>query len=533
MSSHPTVGNSDNVEEGARLFFESWLPFSWKKRKQVPDIHIDYRVEVVDNGEPTGLHFQAQVKGRSVHKRTAKKLSEPFKTKHLRYYMRCEEPVFLLLIDPFTKRGHWLFIQRYITENIPNVQLRRQKRLTIPFDSKRSCEDFATFDTELREAWKYMRDLHPGSPVAAILAEKLRLERLDPRFSVHISANPTSKQVRVAPLKPSPEGMRLKFLKTPPMSAIRDFYEKGESFRIKATEIATEDLPILNAFLRELGDGEITIRDGRTFKGCLQIAFEHNGENTTLQIDGEWHLALKKISFQGQLSEAPIKAHLTRERSEDLNSERAAIVFKFDWNAWASQPLLSLAYFPQIQKLVASKDFSLRSFIRGNEPWKVELFTVETVAAKKAMEALNWLERCRRVVQEFKFNPLFPADGATNELETDDVRLFVQLFEKGKYEQSHVGLTSEIEADIPSEAPQPLIEASRIELPEPVRYFNFLGEKLPLGPLRHVWTDVRLVKKRPLKYPRFALTWQGQPSSNYTIDYEGFRSKIASGLAVP
>jgi hypothetical protein len=404
--------------------------------------------------------------------------------------------------------------------------------LTIPFEPKMSCEDFAMFDTELRAAWKYMRDLHPGSPIAAILAEKNRLERLDPRYSVHISVTPTSKQVRVAPLNVSSEGMQLKFLKMPSINAIKDFYEKGESFRIKATDIETEDSPILTAFLHELGDDEITIRDGRTFKGCLQISFEHSGEKTTLQIDGEWHLALKRISFQGQLSEAPLKAHLTRQRGDDLKSERTAIVFKFDWNAWASQPLLSLAYFSQIQKLVASNQFSLRSFIRGNEPWKAESITVEGVAAKKAEEALDWLQRCRRVAQEFKFNPNFPAEGAIHELETDDVRLFVQLFEKGKHEQPHAGLISEIEADIPSEDPQPPMEASRIELPEPIRYFNFLGEKLPLGPLRHIWTDLRLVKKMQLKYPRLALTWQGQPTSSYTIGYEGFRGTSSSEQAV-
>jgi hypothetical protein len=104
--SHPTVGPSDDVDEGARLFFESWLPLRWKKRKQVPDIHVDYRVELVENGEPSGLHFQAQVKGRSIHKRKAKNLAEPIKTKHLRYYLRCEEPVFLFLIDPVGKEAN-------------------------------------------------------------------------------------------------------------------------------------------------------------------------------------------------------------------------------------------------------------------------------------------------------------------------------------------------------------------------------------------------------------------------------------------
>ena len=528
MSSHPTVGPSDDIDEGARLSFEGWLPLGWKKRKQIPDIHVDYRVEVVEEGEPTGLHFQAQIKGRSIHKRTAKKLSEPIKTKHLRYYMRCEEPVFLFLIDPATKRGHWLFIQKYLKEKVSSAQLQKQKTITIPFDSNDSFEHFSTFDIKLRAAWKYVRDLHPGSPIAAILAEKRRLEELDPRFAVHISATSTSKEVRVEPTQPTAGSMQIKFLKPPPLSALKDFHEKGESFRVKATDIETKDSPILTTILRELGEQEITIRDGRTFRGCLQISFRHGDEAHILQLDGEWALAPKNISFEGQLPESPLRVSFTRTRSDDLKFDHAAIAFKCDWNSWARQPLLSLAYFSQVQKFIESTDFTLRSFIRGNQLWQPESFSVDPSAVVKAKEALAWLERCRQVARQLKFGPLFPVEGKTADLETDDMRLFIQLFENGRHEQTHEGLASEISADIPAEGPQVVSEAARIELPEPERVFNFLGQNITLGPLRHIWTNVELVEKRPLQYPRFALVWRGKSESTYCIEYETFGKTTVS-----
>ena len=418
--SQPTIGGSYDVDKGARLFFENWLPRRWLPRKQVPDYHVDYRVEVVDDGEPSGLHFQVQVKGRTIHKRKAKKLAEPIKTKHLRYWLHCPEPVFVFLIDHASKEGHWLFIQRYLREHLRHDSLHTQKTLTIQFNAQHSLENTALFEKELRDAWSYMRDLYPGSPIAAALAKKQRLERIDPRFSVQIEATAESEKVQLIPREAIAGGFKLKFLKKPGSDEVKAFYEKGQSFRAKATEIEADGSPIFSNILRELGDAEITINHGARFKGCLHLVVHPQTSPALIQIDGEWLLAPKLISFNGQLSESPLRVELTREADEDGKWKVCTVSFKLNWGAWERQPLLSLAYFDAINGFVRCEKFTLCGYIRGNEFWKGEDFSPDSQATKPATDAMDWFQKCRCLAQHVGANPLFPRADALEEIESNE-----------------------------------------------------------------------------------------------------------------
>jgi hypothetical protein len=519
--SQPTIGGSYDVDKGARSLFENWLPQRWLPRKQIPDYHVDYRVEVVSDGEPSGLHFQVQVKGRSVHRRKAKKLGEPIKTKHLRYWLRCQEPVFVFLIDPMSKEGNWLFIQRYLREGVRLDSLRTQKTLTVEFDAQHSLENRMLFEKELRDAWSYMRDLYPGSPMAAALAEKQRLEQLDPRFSVQVEATPDSKKVQLTPRQPMADGPKLKFLKKTVAGEVKAFYEKGQSFRVKATEIEVDAAPIISNVLRELGDAEITINSGARFKGHLHLVLHAKPSPPLIQIDGEWLLAPKLISFKGQLSESPLRVELVCEANEGGEWEPCAVAFKFNWGAWEQQPLLSLAYFSAINDFIRCEEFSLSGYIRGNQVWKGETFTADCQAKKPAADAMDWFQKCRHVAQQVGANPLFPRADALEEIESNDVRLMVELFEHGRHEQSNVGQTVGIAADIQPENKPPInFQAKKMSLPEHTRLLNFFGMQVPFGPLVHTWTDVRLVALNPLQEGRTELMWEGEANSIYRIEYE-------------
>lgn len=50
----PTVGQTFKTGKHGELIFESWLPEDWIARKQSPDFFVDYYVEIVQRGEPTG-----------------------------------------------------------------------------------------------------------------------------------------------------------------------------------------------------------------------------------------------------------------------------------------------------------------------------------------------------------------------------------------------------------------------------------------------------------------------------------------------
>jgi hypothetical protein len=522
----PTIGESFEVDKGARKLLEDWLPQRWLLRKQDPDYHVDYSVEVVEAGEPSGLHFQIQVKGRSVHKRKAKKLAEPLRTKHLRYYLRCEEPVFVFLIDPVSKQGNWLFIQRYLKEQVRSDALKAHKTLCIQFDPQRSFEKRALFERELRDAWSYMRDLHPGSPIAAILAEKQRLEQLDPRFSVQIEATAESKKVHVIPRQPMAECLELKLSKKLGADEVKAFHEKGQSFQIKATDIEADGSPILSNILREAGDTRITINNGARFKGCLHLLLHSEASTPLIQIDGEWLLALKRISFGGQLNESPLKVELACEAGEDARWEPCAVSFMLKWGAWENQPLLSLAYFNAIYDFIRCEEFRLTGYIRGNEFWKDVTFLPDRKGREPAADAMNWFQKCRHAAQHVGANPLFPRSDTLEEIESNDVRLMVELLECGHHEQENAGQTVVISGEVPPDSkPMINLQAKKVSLPEPIRLLNFCGMQVPFGPLVHTWTDVRVVAVHPLDNGRTELTWEGDAKSIYRIDYERKENK--------
>ena len=110
------------------------MPHDWLVRKQDPDFFVDYLVETVENGEPTGLNFAAQIKGYEDTPPDRKPLSYHFKTKHLKYYLdRHQYPVFLFLINVSDAEGYWLFAQKHLKEVSTPEILSNKDSLTIHF----------------------------------------------------------------------------------------------------------------------------------------------------------------------------------------------------------------------------------------------------------------------------------------------------------------------------------------------------------------------------------------------------------------
>ena len=501
---HPTIGPSYEVQKAAELLFKGWLPKRWLLREENPDVHIDFCVEVVNDGEPSGSLFRVQVKGRSIYKRKAKKLAEPLETKHLRYFLQCKEPVFIFLIDPTAKQGHWIFIQRYLKESVRSDALRVQKELTIPFDAQCSLENQPLFEKELRDAWSYMQNLYPGSPAAALLAEKKRFEQLDPNVSLSVKYQVSFHQPK------------LEFLNKCGPEELKAFFEKGQSFQAKASDIHFGDTVVFP----EAGDAKVTINYGVRFKGCLQFHFGSQTEPLCIQIDGEWVLAPKRNSFSGQLGESPLKVACVNEKGEDGKWKPWEMTFRLNWGAWEGQALLALAYFVELDAFLRENKFFLRSYVRGHPEWPAENFVLDNPEKKQAIEAMDWLQKCKRVARRIGSNPPFPAANAINKIESDDVRLLVKLIEEGVHKQSMVGQTLELSVGNPYTGPEIGKKELTANHQEPFRKINFFGLEIPFGPLIHTWTDLELVSTCPLDDDRTGMMFKGGVNSTWKIEYK-------------
>ena len=356
-------------------------------------------------------------------------------------------------------------------------------------------------------------------PTDAIRAEKQRLEQLDPRFSVDITATAESMNVQIRPVQPMPEFPRLKFLNEDRTDDLKAFLEKGEPLQVKAANLEMDGSPIHNDILRELGDAEITV-NGPTFKGCLQFHLGSQNEPICIQIDGEWVLATKRVSFKGQLSESPLKVDFVRELDEEGKWKPCKLTFRLQWGAWEGQALLALAYFVELDAFFRKDEFFLRFYVRGHQLWPPEKLVLNNSERKQPIKAMDWLKKCNRVAQSIGANPPFPAANAIKEIESDDVRLLVKLIESGVHEQSIVGEELGIWGEGASEEIQvgkKFLTASRTE---PFRKINFFGIEIPFGPLIHTWTDLELVATRQLSDVRTEMTFKGGANSIWKIEYK-------------
>src|SRR5437660_2456000 len=110
----PTIGESFETQKEAERFLQQLLPSRWPWREQTPDFFVDFHVEVVDDGHPSGFEFGIQVKGT---KRARHRLSRRLGCKHLVYYRdKARLPVFVVLVDLLSKNDYWLFTQKYLSE---------------------------------------------------------------------------------------------------------------------------------------------------------------------------------------------------------------------------------------------------------------------------------------------------------------------------------------------------------------------------------------------------------------------------------
>jgi len=81
-----TVDLNFEIEQDAENILKSLLPKRWVVRKEDPDYHLDFNVEVVMEGELSGIRFGIQLKGTRPETPSDFQLKYALKTKHLQYY---------------------------------------------------------------------------------------------------------------------------------------------------------------------------------------------------------------------------------------------------------------------------------------------------------------------------------------------------------------------------------------------------------------------------------------------------------------
>src|SRR5436305_6394182 len=155
--SEPTVGRTFEIDQSAIRTFLSSLPATWLARQQLPDLHIDFVVELTEAGELTGIVLGAQIKGYRPSTASQLRLKHMISTKHLAYFVdKVTYPVFLFLVDASTGTILYRFMQEFGKE--VGKSWRSQKSLTADFTEQENFADQLRFTSDLMSAVQFTRN---------------------------------------------------------------------------------------------------------------------------------------------------------------------------------------------------------------------------------------------------------------------------------------------------------------------------------------------------------------------------------------
>jgi hypothetical protein len=488
---HSSVGRSFEIDRSAVNILLNFLPHAWLPRKQDPDVFVDYLVEIVENGEPTGLHFGVQVKGYEDTSDRKKPLVYSFKTKHLDYYLhRSQHPVFLFLINVTTGEGFWLFAQKHLKDNVSQTILDKQKSFSIPFSPDDSLLNITKFKCLLPEAEKFVRDLHPGSVQAALQKRKADLEAKDPRCSVSISVKDGTEHLVINAKEDVPFKMKVE---SKNVEGLRNFFERGDELGLEQGEIEISGAPILEEAFKNMG-GFSKIQFGTQQPANVQIVCGAGENLIVIQIDGYARAGTKYVTFRGELPASPLQATLEISRADPL--AESSVGFRFPFIKWNSQPLLMLPYFADIETLARSLAMSnisnLHWYIRGNLIMKSILQGYQIGEIKEILAFLERLRKCRWIAQHCKVNPILPNLKTVSREEWDTFdEVYGLLNDKEIASHQIRGTLSCVTANPPPVDNYP--DRGDLKLEKEAQMIDFFGESIRLGPTRHIFSALRLV----------------------------------------
>jgi hypothetical protein len=490
----PTISNSIKIGNRGEKIFEHWLTDNCIPRKQVPDFFIDYVIEIAERSEPTGQQFAVQVKGVKVGDKSASPLKYSAKGKHVRYWVdNCQHPVFVFLIDVRREAGHWVFAQKWVNENVSKAALAKQKSFTLKFDAANNLGNKERFFSALRQAEKYVRDLHPGTVSAALKKVRQELEQKEPRLSYEINASEQERTIFLA-AKESFE-LKIDFENEQKEEAYQSFkraVEHGEPFKFPLNHTKFSGSRLFEEFGGK--PGELVLDWTREVAGTMGIHISTGTGPQTIPVPGTFRVGTKTATFHGELLDAPLVATCVF----DVCSEATDTSVRFELNhplqRWQGKPVLHLPYFETILNLFKhfiNAPIQIEWLLEGNRIASGSFSGPHDIETQRFLEALSWLARCRAVAAHYQINPVLPEMSKLTSDQMEIVDDLVCLLSNSKRMVPCPDLSARCGlSNAPRRLESPTYGCLCLDNPDPV--IHILGQLIKPGPLRTVFTNVNM-----------------------------------------
>ncbi|MCK4828374.1 DUF4365 domain-containing protein, partial [bacterium] len=442
----PTTREIDRM---AQNIFNDSLPPGWLIRKQDPDIHVDYFVEIAEKSKPSGVIFGVQLKGTNSPRYSKSLIKISIKTKHLSYYLdKVKQPIFLIVVDIKKRQGFWFFVQEWAKEQLKERNWREQKKIDIKIPLRSCLSDVEYLRAEIARAEIFMCDLWPSSIPAAIQHEKESLEGLDRRVQVDISYQGGRTRYSLQARKPF--DFDIQFRGSPHVKdKFADLFNRGKPAIFDTDEIIeVRGSPLLKSIFERSEKGKLFIEPERKIQTVLLLSTVDVAEQEKIVlygVEGMMCAGKKEARFRGDLKETPLKVEFSFPLPLSLGSNALTVNFNFESSGWQDMPVLRLPHFDKLKAFFTSiqEGCLLRIVceIKGNHIFTA---TSQTDIDRRFMELtirhLQLLDKVRLIAKEANINPIYPKGGLISKDEIETILLLHQLIRSGQYRQSGNGV---------------------------------------------------------------------------------------------
>lgn len=157
------------IDSRAQKIFNYKCPDYWSVQEPDEDYGIDYFIQVFDKetNEATKISFFVQLKGTTNYTQNETHVKFQIETKYLTYYYtKIDKPVFLIVVDVNNEDYCWLFIQKYINEELEdnNPSWKSQKTITLNIPKENNFSNPQIIERYAEEGSRFCNLLVNGVP---------------------------------------------------------------------------------------------------------------------------------------------------------------------------------------------------------------------------------------------------------------------------------------------------------------------------------------------------------------------------------
>ena len=157
------------IDASAKAILMKNAPKNWSLAEPSEDYGNDYFVKVFDKDtdEATKISFIIQLKGTEDYKKDEKHVKFSISTDYLKYYYyKVDMPVFLVVVDTINEEYCWLFIQKYINEelNVKKPNWKSQQTITLYIPIENTFSNPQIIEQTAAEGSQYCNFLVNGTP---------------------------------------------------------------------------------------------------------------------------------------------------------------------------------------------------------------------------------------------------------------------------------------------------------------------------------------------------------------------------------